>query len=455
MTIDWNDFLSEEGKLRQKSVMKMPGDDEISFTLGLPNPECFPFKGIELDIESPSSNFSKTEKINYSINSHPNQLIQSCQYMSSNGLDHFNNWIKKFYIEKYLKPNFNNWNYLIQSGATQSLEAIFRMLINPNEDSILCESLTYTCFLETCIPLRIKIFSVLMDELGIKPDYLDNLLNNWYLNEKTKNSKFPKLIYVMPTGHNPTGITLSIERRKLLVGICNKHNILIIEDDPYYHLKLNDNENNKNIENLPSLLNFDTEGRVIRIDSFSKILMPAARVSIVTGNNIFIETLSNHNQLSIHSAAGTSQLILAMIFEKWGNNGFELWLNHLQSLYTKRRDIMLNAFDKFLPKDLVNYNRPNHGMFIWINANLKKFYKLGNSSLNDSEWANFIEDEIAKVASEKYKVNLTRGHYFLQDKTTVLAGFRSTYAFVSEEEMVKGAQLFGKAIEEVYNSLYN
>ncbi|KAG0674788.1 hypothetical protein C6P40_003416 [Pichia californica] len=453
MTVDFNDFLSYEAKLRKKSVMKMPKEGEISLTLGLPNPDCFPFKGIQLDIESPLTNFKSTEKINYNINSHPDQLIDSCQYMPSRGLKHFNLWIKNSYINKYFKPNYSNWNFLIQSGATQSLESIFRMLINPNEDTVLCESLTYSCFLETCIPLRIKVFSVEMDEFGLKPDYLDNLLLNWKINEKTKHSKFPKLIYVMPTGHNPTGITLSIERRKLLLDICNKHNILIVEDDPYYHLKLIDEDNNNS--NIPSLLNFDTEGRVIRIDSFSKILMPGLRVSIITCNNLFIEKLSNHNELSIHSASANSQLILEMIFQKWGEDGFESWLKHLQSLYIKRRTIMLNSFDKFLPKDLVNYNRPNHGMFIWININLNKFFKLPKySNLSDSDWARFIEDEIYKISSEKYKIVLTKGHWFLQDKDIALSSFRATYAFVTEEEMVKGAELFGLAVKDLYSSMY-
>lgn len=449
MTRDWTEFLSDEAKLRNKSVMKLPDDDAISLALGLPNPTCFPLKGIQLDVESPISNFYKTDKINYTVDSHPDHLISSCQYMSSDGLQYFNDWVKFNYINKFFKPNYNNWNYLIQSGSTQSLDALFRLLLNPNVDTVLCESLTYSCFLETCIPMRIKPFSVKMDDLGLDPNHLDNLLNNWSVNNETKNFKMPKLLYTMPTGHNPTGITLSVERRKLLLEICNKHNILIIEDDPYYHLKLeNDND-------IPSLLNFDTQGRVIRIDSFSKMLMPGLRVSIVTANNTFIEKLSNHNELSIHSASANSQLILEMIFNKWGNKGFDEWLNHLQSLYTKRRNEMLDALDQFLPQDLVTYNRPNHGMFIWINANLNKFFKPETSQLTDYEWALFIEDEIYKVACEKYKIVLTKGHWFMQNKNQNVAGFRVSYSFASNDEMQKGAELFGKAVTDVYYSLYS
>jgi aromatic amino acid aminotransferase I len=450
MTIDWTTYLSDEAKLRKDSVMAIPkGDDIISLALGLPSPDCFPLKGIKLDVESPNSNFLKTETIQRNIIEHPDEIISSCQYMSSNGIQEFNNWVKN-YIEKYFKPNYNNWDFLIQSGATQSLDAIFRMLINPNKDTILCENLTYSCFLETCIPFRVNLFSVEMDEFGIIPENLDILLNNWLINEKTKNLNKPKIFYLVPTGHNPTGITLSTERRIEIVNIANKHDLIIIEDDPYYHLQLDNNS-----IHIPSLLNFDTQGRVIRIDSFSKMLMPGLRVSIVTCNKLFIKNLSMHNELSIHSASANSQLILQMIFNQWGNDGFESWLKHLQSLYLKRRNILLNAFDKFLPKDLVNYNRPNYGMFIWINANMDKFKKLENSKLNDFQWAEFIENEIYKVASEKYKVILTKGHWFMKDKNSLIAGFRATYSFVDEDKMIKGAELFGKAVEDVYKSLYN
>lgn len=452
MTVDFSSLLSDEAKLRNETVMSIPKEEGvISLALGLPNPECFPLKGIELDIESPESGFSKTEKVSRCIESHPRELVSACQYMSSDGLAFFNDWIKN-YIEQYFKPNYPDYNSLIQAGSTQSLDAIFRMLINPGQDTVLCDSLTYTCFLETCAPFRINLVSVEMDEFGFVPDALVALLSNWASDEKTKALRFPKLYYTMPTGHNPTGITLSRERRERLLEICNRFNILIIEDDPYYHLQLDDNTNS--IDHIPSLLKFDTQGRVIRIDSFSKMLMPGFRVSIVTCNTLFYKKLSMHNELSIHSAAATSQLILSMIFKNWGPDGFEKWLAHLKALYSKRRDLLLKYFDEYLPGDLVTYNRPNYGMFIWINLNLQKFAKPARSDLTDSEWLTHVEDQIFKVASEKYKVILTKGHWFMQDKSTLRAGFRATFSFVDEEQMKKGSQLFGNAIAEVYNDLY-
>lgn len=448
MTIDFSQFLSREASLRTESVMAgEEGDDLISLSLGLPNPSCFPLKGISLNVESPKSNFENTTTITRTIKTHPDEIIESCQYMSPSGLTHFNQWIKQ-YVTDYFLPGYSNWDFIIQAGATHSLDALFRMLIDPGEDTVLCETLTYPCFLETCVPLRIKTVAIEMDDKGIDPSNLEETLQNWDTNESTKHLKRPKLIYLMPTGHNPTGITLSLERRRRVVELANKYNFLIIEDDPYYHLQLDDNEH------IPSLLKFDTEGRVIRIDSFSKMLMPGLRVSIVTANKLFINKLSMHNDLSIHSAAASSQMILQMIFNDWGQSGFKDWLFHLQNLYRKRRAVLLNAFEKYIPHDLVTYNKPNYGMFLWINVNLNRFKKPQNSKLSDSEWATKVEDYLYDAAL-KSKVVLTKGHWFMHHKTMMTAGFRATYAFVDEDQMIKAAELLGNAIRKSYDSLYN
>lgn len=446
MTVDFSQFLSYEAALRSGSVMvRVKGEDLISLSLGLPSPACFPLKGIQLEVESPESDFTKTDTIARSTETHPEEIVASCQYMSSDGLNQFNAWIKQYLVDFFL-PGYNNWDFLIQAGGTQSLDAIFRMLLNPGEDTVLCETLTYPCFIETCAPLRIKTVAVEMDDEGIVPEKLEQTLQNWDTNDSTKNLKKPKLIYLMPTGHNPTGITLSSERRQQVVELANKYNFLIVEDDPYYHLQL------ENTDHVPSLLKFDTEGRVLRIDSFSKMLMPGLRVSIVTANDLFISKLRMHNELSIHSAASSSQMILQMIFSKWGKTGFSQWLSHLQDLYRARRKVMLDAFDKYIPKDLVSYNRPNYGMFIWVNVDLNVFKKPQGSTLSDSEWAVIVEDEIYNTAI-KCKVVLAKGHWFMHDTKMVKAGFRATYSFVDESKMVKSAELLGEALKISYETL--
>lgn len=444
MTIDinFNSFFSKEASLRGASVMALPSPGTISLSTGLPNPECFPLKGVHIDVQSPASDFNKTEEITRTIDLHPDEIVASCQYLSSKGLKFFNEWVTN-YVTTYFKPDYQDWNFLIQAGATQSLDALFRMLLDPGEDTILCENFTYSCFLETCVPMRIEVVSTEMDSEGIIPSKMDSLLENWNSCEKTKSLKFPKLLYTMPTGHNPTGITLSTERRRELLEVANKHNILIIEDDPYYHLQL---DNDENSEHIPSLLKFDTQGRVIRIDSFSKMLMPGLRVSVVTANSTFIKKLTNHNELSIHSASAVSQLMLQMIFTQWGDDGYHKWLDHLQSLYRRRRDIMVSSFDKYLPHDLVAFNRPNYGMFIWIDVHLEKFPQPAESSMTDAEWAQYVEDEIFRIAAEDFKVVLTKGHWFMHDKSLPKAGFRATYSYSEEESMIKGAEAFGKAI---------
>ncbi|GMM31957.1 hypothetical protein DAMA08_047020 [Martiniozyma asiatica (nom. inval.)] len=442
----WSEKLSTEAQLRVPSVMILPkGPNMISLAPGLPHPTCFPMKNLAVTLQDPATEFEQVKtvsNIDLDGNQHPN-LVESCQYIASTGLSDFKEWVGQ-HITEFHKPDYKDWDFLIQAGGTQSLDAIFRVLMNSNEDTILCENLTYSCFLETCRPLRLKVFGVDINNDGVDTEHLDQILTNWSTNDKTKNFKKPKLFYTMPTGHNPTSVTMSDSKRHSLLDICRKHDIIIIEDDPYFHLQLNE-------KSPPSLLKYDTDGRVIRIDSFSKMLMPGMRVSIITCNKIFHAKFKMFNELTIHSAAASSQLILSMIFKEWEESGFEKWLIHLQSLYKNRRDIMLNAIDKFMPNGLVEFNRPNFGMFIWLTLDNKKWPKTENSKT--CNWNLDLENEIFNLAIEN-DVAVAKGHWFMVDNETPLTAFRLSYSYAEFDQMERAIEKFSKVIQNVWDSHY-
>lgn len=449
MTIDWNEYLSEEGKLRQPSVMKSEPrtKDTISFASGLPNNECFPLKGLQIRYETPESGFAKTALESTDAMEDQakakSEVYEACQYMSGRGTSYFDEWTRQ-HVARSHHPKYSEWDCLIQCGGTYSLPAILTMLCDPGVDSVMCEELSYPCFMETCVPMRLKVVPVKLDSEGVVPEDVDRILSNW---DVAKQGKKPKLFYAMPVGQNPSGITMSLARRQGLFDVCQKHDLIILEDDPYFHLQLS-----KQKEKLLSLLDFDTDGRVLRIESFSKMLMPGMRVSIVTGNKTFINVLTMSNELSIHSAAAPSQLIIYMLMQKWGQDGLDKWLVHLQGLYRTRRDIMLEAFDKELPADLCSWNRPEYGMFIWLKITLSKFPKL-DKSLTDAEWALKVEDVVFEKALDD-EIQLAKGHWFMVDQNLVMAGFRTTYAFASFDDIKRGAERLGRSIRDAYKELY-
>ncbi|KAG7813595.1 hypothetical protein KL921_001141 [Ogataea angusta] len=439
MTVDWSKYLSHEATLREPSVMKMMGrfGRIISLGAGLPHPDCFPLKSVSFDFLSPKTGFSTTEKVEVPDNE---LLYEALQYTSGRGTSYFDEFSKK-HIETYHKPLYNDWDIVVTAGATQSLDAVLRLLCDPNEDTILSEEFTYPAFLETCSPMRLKVFPVKVDEHGVCPKDLDKLLVDW-----SGPHKKPKLIYTMPVGQNPLGITMSLERRGEFYEVCKKHDLIIVEDDPYYHLQL-DYE-----EKLPSLLKFDTDGRVIRFDSFSKIMTPGARCSIVTANKVFVDKLVVHNEVSIHSSAAPSQLILHELLKTWEAQGFAKWVEHLGQHYKKRRALLNSAFERFLPKELCSWNLPDSGMFLWIEINQEAFAKPENIPAN--QWATELENMIFDANIDK-GVLLAKGHWFMVDQTLQKAGFRATYAFAEEEELVEASQRFGEALKSIHAKLAN
>ncbi|KAI5284785.1 Aromatic/aminoadipate aminotransferase 1, partial [Ascosphaera atra] len=181
-------------------------------------------------------------------------------------------------------PPYSDWNVSCTIGSTSSWDITMRMF-NERGDSILYEEFSFSSARESAIPLGFKPVGVKMDEEGPLPEALDEIMTNW--DEAARGSRKPRMFYTIPTGHNPTGITHSPERRKAIYQVCQKHSLLLVEDEPYYFLQMQKYKGGGVSENkafashdefiaslVPSYLSIDVDGRVIRLDSFSKILAP-------------------------------------------------------------------------------------------------------------------------------------------------------------------------------------
>ncbi|CAF3546391.1 unnamed protein product, partial [Rotaria sp. Silwood2] len=132
---------------------------------------------------------------------------------------------------------------------------------------------------------------------------------------------------------------------------------LIIEDDPYYFLQFTKPE--------PSFLSIDTDGRVIRLDSMSKILSPGMRLGFVTAPIPLWQKIVYHQQVTSMHASAISQMILLKLFEKWNLSGFDEHLQSIMKFYENRKILMIDAINKYL-KDMVSFHEPKAGMFIWL-----------------------------------------------------------------------------------------
>ena len=120
-------------------------------------------------------------------------------------------------------------------------------------------------------------------------------------------------MYINPTGANPTGTVLPLDRRRQIYEIASKYDLLILEDDPYYYLQFN------NGNRVPSFYSMDVDGRVLRFDSFSKILSSGLRLGFVTGPKPLIERIMLHMQVSSMHTTSLSQFIAYDLLNKWGS----------------------------------------------------------------------------------------------------------------------------------------
>lgn len=331
-------------------------------------------------------------------------------------------------------PPYRDWGCTMTVGSTSSLEMAFRMFTKPG-DYILAEEFTFSSAVETCQPLGCRFLGVPMDSEGILPDTLDTILSGW--DATVRAAPKPHLMYLVPTGQNPTGATQSLTRRKAVYKVAQKHDLIIIEDEPYYFLQMQPYtgpgappvpppaNHEAFIKTLvPSLLSLDVDGRVVRLDSFSKVLSPGTRCGWVVASSQIIERYQFAAETSVQFPSGLSQVILhRLLDEQWGHAGYLDWLIDLRMQYTKRRDVLMAACEEHLPKEVASWTPPAAGMFHWINLKVEKHPRFGALSVKE------IEDEVFKKAVEE-KVLVVPGSFFLADRELEMGKLfvRTTFA---------------------------
>ncbi len=345
----------------------------------------------------------------------------------------------------------------MNTGSTSALDMAYRMFVNRG-DCILTEEYTFSTAAETVRPIGGQCIGVKMDAEGLLPSDLDLLLSNW---DPSAHNGAPKpfLLYTVPSGQNPTGATQSLKRRKEIYRTAQKHDIYILEDEPYYFLQMQPYtgpnapdipppaSHDQFLKTLvPSLLSMDIDGRVMRMDSFSKVIAPGMRLGWITASEQIIERFVRHSETSTQNPAGPSQLILFKLLEEaWGHSGYLDWLINLRLEYTKRRDNICDACEKHLPKEVASWVPPMAGMFHWIKIDWQKHPSTGSKKLLE------IEDEIFHAAITRGALT-SKGSWFraeLGDPGNEMF-FRTTFAAAPGDKVEEAIRRFGEALGVVF-----
>ncbi|KAJ3127566.1 hypothetical protein HK098_006095 [Nowakowskiella sp. JEL0407] len=370
----------------------------ISLGGGNPNPSTFPF-----------SSMSFTLKNGETIVISDDELRKGLQYSPTNGLPDLVSWLKNLQTvfhtpESSTLPNFE---ICIGNGSQDVLTKAFDAFINKG-DYILIDSPAYVGSLAFLKPMGVNFLEVEQDGDGVIPESLEKVLS-----EAKDRNIVPKVFYTVPVGSNPAGTSTSFERKERVYEICEKYNILILEDDPYYYLQFT-------TPRIPSYFSLSSrptfKSRVIRFDSFSKILSAGIRIGWATGPAELIERISLHGQVTTLHASGLSQIVTLKLLQKWGVEGFLKHCDDVAEFYRVKRDVFLKCAEKRI-SDIATWNIPSAGMFVWINL----------KTVSDTS------DLIKRKAIEK-KVLLVPGFEFLPNVTKT-SYVRASFSLASEEEI--------------------
>ncbi|GHO78012.1 2-aminoadipate aminotransferase [Ktedonobacter sp. SOSP1-85] len=336
----WDQHYAQRVQLMKSSairdLLKLTEQPEvISFAGGLPAAEIFPVEKVA----------SATQKVLQE------RGVQALQYGPSEGYRPLLELIAQTSSRDGLTVTPEN--IFIVSGSQQGLDFVGRLLINPG-DRVLVESPTYMGALQAMAPYGADYITVPSDENGLCTDVLEEML-----------ALKPKLMYVLPNFQNPSGVTLSLERRKQLVELANRYGVPVVEDDPYSQLRFEG-------EPLPSLLTLDSQqrksegepyrGNIIQLNTFSKVLTPGLRVAWVVASPELIRKLVQTKQGADLHTASLNQLIVHELLHE----GFiEQHIPLIRRTYGERRNIMLQAMEEHFPAG-IRWTRPQGGMFLWV-----------------------------------------------------------------------------------------
>jgi len=307
-----------------REILKITMRPEIiSFAGGLPSPATFPVEQLKVAFDKILSEQGKV----------------ALQYGPTDGYGPLREWVANSLSTNGAKIMANQ--VMMTSGSQQGLDLLGKVLID--EDSkVLVETPSYLGALQAFSLYGPEFVSVPSDEGGLIPETVAAL------------GQGARMLYALPNFQNPTGRTLSVERRHALVDICARLGLPLIEDDPYGALSYR-------AEPLPKMLSMNPGG-VIYMGSFSKILTPGIRLGYVVAPRPLIEKLEQAKQATdLH----TAQLTQMVVYETIKDGFLDQHIPTIRKLYSDQCDAMLDALKTYFPSG-TSWTKPEGGMFIWV-----------------------------------------------------------------------------------------
>ncbi len=374
-----------------REILKVTADKEvISFAAGNPAPETFPVT----QLQALACRVLET------------QSSQALQYGVTEGYAPLRQSIADRLQTKYqIGRDFDST--IVVSGAQQGIELTAKVLCNPG-DTVLCEDPSFIGALNSFRAHGLQLHGLRMDEQGLRPDALEHALQT---------VPRVKILYTIPTHQNPTGLTMSAERRPQILALCQQYGVYIIEDNPYGDLSFD-------AVPPPAIKTGDTEGIVIYVGSFSKIIAPGIRLGYVCAPAPIVDKIVVAKQAAdVHSNLFFQMIVHAYMTE----NDIDAHIQNCCDLYRTKRDQMVTLSRRYLSSHAEVYE-PKGGLFLWCVLR------------NEQDSTEFCR----KAAAQK--VAVVPGSAFLADTTAKTAGFRLNFSLPTPAQIDKGMAILGSII---------
>lgn len=389
MEYKFSDRISSLKPSAIREILKATADPGvIPFAAGNPASESIPLEAIR----------------RYADEILVNNPVAALQYGITEGYLPLRNALKQRMTEKF--SNMRDYDDLIiVSGAQQGIELSCKVLCNEH-DTIICENPSFIGSLNSFRSYNLNLCGVSVDIDGINISGLEYALEN---------EKNVKAIYVIPNFQNPTGVTMSLEKRKAVYELAKKNGLIIIEDDPYFDLRFEG-------EDLPTIKSMDTEGLVIYCGSFSKILSAGLRVGYVVAANEIIQKIVVAKQVSdVHTA-----LLPQMIAERFmTQTDLQSHFKNLKAIYRHKSSLMIDGIDLHFNKE-ISYIRPKGGLFIWCTLPER------------TDMLNYIK------RSTQQGVAAVPGIAFNVSPNDICNSFRLNYSTPTDRQIVLGTEIMGR-----------
>ena len=396
MKYNFSDKISSLQPSAIREILKATSDPSIiPLAAGNPAPDAFPVdevRNITADILSKNP-------------------IDALQYGVTEGYqplrDAVTDWMKK---RENIGKEFDNT--LIVSGATQVMDLVTKVLCNEG-DTVVCEEPSFIGSLNCFRSYGCKLKGVPVESDGMNIDALEDVLKT------TDNVRF---IYTIPNFQNPSGATMSLEKRERLYSLAKKYNAIILEDNPYGDLRVAG-------EKVPTIKSMDEDGIVIYAGSFSKILSPGMRVAYCIGPKEILAKMTVGKQASDVHTPCLNQMI---VYEWLTKYDVDAHIKKIQGIYREKLELMCECIERELGS-FVEYVKPEGGLFVWC--------KLPD----EVDMLEFVSKAVES------KVAVVPGSAFLVNDNEKTQYIRLNFSTPTNEGIVKGVKALGEVAKEYIN----